>query len=492
MSRNTLFSLMRQLGKPEMNELAQYLDCPLHCPSPVFRACFAALRDAHPEMDEEKLTDALLYQATYSGEPLDEAKLRRLKSDMCRLIEDYLVLKELRKSPRLRSELLIEALGRKDDYHLFKETTVKRLRRLEEAKERGKAYHAEAAFLYHALYHHPETDVLDKDKHLEQKSMEHLEQHFAIAYLENAGENFVRQRVIDAHEWLPFMEATSRFEEKQPGQFPVLQSFQALLRLLKDPAGLDSFEGVRSLVLNNLHHMAVSEQQMALKLLTTKAIWLSANEKSGANRWVFELYKTSFEMGLSVGPNGKTPTNHFLNMVISAAKLGAYDWALDFLQRQKKYLPKPEKEMVERLSLGSIYFQRGKDSGQLAHYHMALEHLDRMPQRSHVIYNLRARSLSLRIYYELFRHDGELEPVERQVKNFDRYLQGNTTISKSKKAAYRNFLKGFRALLKLTLTPGLSKSEVDAFISNYMALEQLVLKDWLKEKAEELKASLHR
>lgn len=486
MPRNTLDSMIRLLGKAEIAEVSTFLACPLHGAKPEHIACFKLLS----QPSRKEVPDEALFAHAFGDEPFDDGKLRRLKSETCRLLEDYLVLKELKKSSRLRSELLVGALARKDDYHLFKEAIGKRLRKLEEAGERGQAFHAEAAFLYQSLYHHPETDVLDKDNRLLQKAIEHLEHQFAIAYLQNAGENLVRQQVIDAHERLTFLETTRRFEEKQPGKFPVLQSFQALFRLLNDQDGLGSFEEVRSLVLNHLPHMAVSEQQMALKLLSSKAIRFSATGAASPSRWVFELYRTSFEMGLSVGSNGKIPPNHFLNMVISAAKLGEYDWALEFLQRQKRYLPVAEREMVERLSLGSIYFQRGMGTGQHSHYRTALKHLEPMPQRSHDIYNLRARSLSLRACYELFRHDGELEPVERQLKNFDRYLHGNKTISKSKKEEYRNFLKGFKALLKLALTPGQSKSAVDAFIVNYMGLKPIALKDWLKEKTEELKASL--
>lgn len=486
MPRNTLDSMIRLLGKAEIAEVSAFLSCPLHVAKPEHIACFKLLS----QPSRKEVSDEAVFAHAFGDEPFDDGKLRRLKSETCRLLEDYLVLKELKKSPRLRSELLVGALARKDDYHLFKEAIGKRLRKLEEAGVSGQAYHAEAAFLHQALYHHPETDALDKGNTLLHEVIAHLEHQFAIAYLQNAGENLVRQQVIDAQERLYFLEATSRFEEKQPGKFPVLQAFQALFRLLNDQDGMGSFEEVRSLVINNLRHMAVGEQQMALKLLSSKAIRLSATGAASPTRWVFELYRISFEMGLSVGPNGKIPPNHFLNMVISAAKVGEYDWALEFLQRQKRYLPDAEREMVERLSFGSIYFQRGMGTGQHSHYRTALQHLEPMPQRSHEIYNLRARSLSIRACYELFRYDGELEPVERQLKNFDRYLNGNTTISRSKKEAYRNFLKGFRALLKLALTPGQSKPKVDAFIGNYMGLNPIALKDWLKEKAEELKASL--
>lgn len=263
MPRNTLDSMIRLLGKAETAEVSSFLACPLHGAKPEHIACFKLLSQPF----RKELSDEALFAHAFGDEAFDDAKLRRLKSETCRLLEDYLVLKELKKSPRLRSELLVGALARKDDYQLFK-AIGKRLRKTGKGRRTGPSLPRRSGLPLQSLYHHPETDVLDKGNRLLQKAIEHLEHQFAIAYLQNAGENLVRQRVIDATGQLYFLEATSRFEEKQPGKFPVLQSFQALFRLLNDQDGVGSFEEVRSLVLNHLQHMAVSEQQMALKLLS--------------------------------------------------------------------------------------------------------------------------------------------------------------------------------------------------------------------------------
>ncbi len=411
---------------------------------------------------------------------------------MCRLLEDYLVLKELKTAPHLRSELLVGALERRNDYHLYKETVHKRLRKLDTAEEQGKTAFREAAFLYQSLYYHPETERLDKDSDFLQRHIENLENYLTIACLENGAESLVKKHTVNARERLFFTDTAALAAEKKAGELPVPESFLALYRLLGEEVQAEDFLPIKTKVLGSLKNMDAKEKQMALKLLSSKANSLVKAGHPEQIHMLFDLYKKSVDEGLSLAANGVMDPTHFINVVIAGAKVGEFDWVLQFLQKYKRHLPETEKKIVESLCMGSIYFQQGMKNGQLSDYKTALRFLEPVPQRSHEKYNIRIRSLCLRSRFELFREDGEFEPVDKQMKNFKSYLGKNETLSQEKKDEYSSFLYGFRGLCKLQTNPDKTKATVDQYLKELSGGDKIFLRDWLMSKAEELKSSLRQ
>lgn len=491
MPRNTLYDLVNILSKPELDELTAYLANPYNGAKKHHVQCFAAIKkNIKNKQILERLTKEKLFACSFGKLPYSDVKLRNLKSETCRLIEDFLAVKQLRSSTMWRSELLAAALEERKDYHLFKETIAKRLKTLERQDEKGKSYFWELASLYRLLYYHPEAERLDRDNDFLQRHIENLEHFFILSCLESGTESLLKRAVINFEEQSSFLKTAAIVAEKKRTLFPVMAAYFSLYQLYADSEVALDLNLVKKQVFNFLKHMEVWERKMALKLLTQKA---NANKQIGRkqrDKLLFDLYKKSVEEGFSKAPNGIIEPNHFINIVIVAAKAQEYDWAFIFLEQKLRYLPKTEKKLVEKICLGSIYFQKGLSKKNKTDLKKALGFLEPVPPRCHEKYNLRIRSLTVRIYYELLHEKGDFDKIENQVRNFEEYLNNNSTLSENKKSDYHIFLNKFKALCELHLFPNNTRLNIDQYLKELSENDNIFLREWLLEKAEGLKKSL--
>lgn len=491
MPRNTLYDLVNILTKPELDELTAYLDNPFNGAKKHHVLCFAAIKkNVKNKQILEGLTKEKLFAYSFGKLPYSDVKLRHLKSETCRLIEDFLAAKQLKSSEMRRSELLASALEERKDYHLFKETIFKRLKMLERQDEKGKSYFWEMASLYRLLYYHPEAERLDKDNDFLQRHIENMEHFFILTCLESGTESLLKQAVINFEEQSSFLKTAAYAVEKKVAQLPVIAAYFSLYRLYVDDGNKFDLSKVKKQVFDSLKYMDVWERKMALKLLTQKANTSKQIGKKQRDKLLFELYKKSVDKGFSKAPNGIIEPNHFINIVIVAAKAQEYDWADIFLKQKLRYLPKSEKKIVEKICLGSIYFQKGLSKKNKTDLNKALGFLEPIPSRCHEKYNLRIRSLSIRIYYELLHDKGDFEKIENQVRNFEEYLNNNSTLSENKKSDYLIFLNAFKSLCKLHFLPNNTNPSIDQYLKELLENDNVFLREWLLEKAEGLKKSL--
>ena len=493
MSRNTLYSLVKVLSKKELEEIPLFLKMPYVKAKEHHELAFAAIQKApHAEEGIEGLTKQHLFASAFGSEPYNDKKLRQLKIDLCCFIEDFLATKQLKKDEHKRGELLASALASRKDHELFKNTVSKRAGQLEKKPESGKASQQELAALYRTLYYHPETQRLEKNNDLLQRHIEHLETHFIISYLECAAESLLKKKVINFEEELYFIDTVVKAAEQRKATNPVIHSFLLLYNLSLDKEQASDLNKAKEAIFCSLKYMGYWEKQMAIKLLAQRVGADKHTPKDEKDQLLFEIYKKPFDDGFYKSANGSIAPNHFINMVIVAAKAREFEWAHYFLETKSRYLPKDEKKTVLYLCRGSVYYQKWCHKKDNTNLEEALFLLEKIPERCHEIYNLRKRSLSLRIHYELYHKQGDFDKIEKLTRNFNDYLKNNKPLSEQKKAAYLFFLQQFKSLCNLHFQIGLTKGDVDQYLKELSGNSSFPLYAWLVEKAEELKQSLHR
>ena len=76
--------------------------------------------------------------------------------------------------------------------------------------------------------------------------------------------------------------------------------------------------------------------------------------------------------------------------------------------------------------------------------------------------------------------------MENQIRNFEDYLRKNPTLANNKKSDYFIFLNKFKSLCELHFLPNNKKSKVDQYLKELLENNEIFLREWLIEKAEEL------
>jgi tetratricopeptide (TPR) repeat protein len=146
-----------------------------------------------------------------------------------------------------------------------------------------------------------------------------------------------------------------------------------------------------------------------------------------------------------------------------AVKKGEFEWAEQFLQDFKKYLPARERENLFKYNLAMFYFRRND-------YPKAMQLLQEVTLKD-VLHNLDARRVLMRIYYEL----GEFDALDSLLESFKIFLHRQKDLSYHRQS-YLNLIKFVKKLLQTNL---LDKKEREILRGQILETTELTERDWL-------------
>jgi hypothetical protein len=120
--------------------------------------------------------------------------------------------------------------------------------------------------------------------------------------------------------------------------------------------------------------------------------------------------------------------------------------------------------------------------------------LNKLPQRTNEKYDLRIRSLRLRVYFDLYlRGIPGFENVLEKADQFKKHLTHNPTYSDQKKKEYFDFIQRIKTLFKIASQPALDIDQLHDYLSKIRKDDPPILGHWLLERAEGLAVtSRHR
>jgi hypothetical protein len=155
-------------------------------------------------------------------------------------------------------------------------------------------------------------------------------------------------------------------------------------------------------------------------------------------REAFEWYKLGLETE-SMIQNNLLTRETYLNVVLNALKLQEYDWVRSFMDSYSDKLESSIRENTER-------FARARLSYKLQDYTTAMQLLILVDFKHHV-YNLVAKTLLLKIYFEL----GEMDALDSQLDSMTTYIR-RKELSDLHQKTFKNILRYVRQLSRIPPT----------------------------------------
>jgi hypothetical protein len=186
---------------------------------------------------------------------------------------------------------------------------------------------------------------------------------------------------------------------------------------------------------------------------------------------LFVLYKALIEREI-IFEDGKLAPSDFKNIVTTGLRSGQLDWTEQFIQIYKDYLPAEHRQNTYIYNLAFLHYYRKEFSKALK--------LLQTAEFTDVFYQLDAKALLLRTYYEL----DETEPFLNLADAFTNYLKRNKQISDYQRTVYLNFVKYAKKLMLLRTGSRLS---LEAVRNELQELKQAASLQWLQEKAAEIR-----
>ncbi|HMQ70304.1 MAG TPA: hypothetical protein PKA90_15040 [Ignavibacteria bacterium] len=189
---------------------------------------------------------------------------------------------------------------------------------------------------------------------------------------------------------------------------------------------------------------------------------------------LFKLYKEKLSQNLISDLKHKSYTfNHFRDYVYIGIAEKNYKWVERFIEKYSENLPSGIRDNEIRLSYGKLFFEKGI-------FEKSLENLNGLKPVHKLMY-IDTSLLKLCNYYEL----KEFEKAFLEIDKLKHYFSNNKSIPKVHIISNWNFLKIYRGLLKINLSP--ERSDIGYLEKELNKIKIITKRWWLRKKIGELK-----
>ncbi len=408
-------------------------------------------------------------------------ELNRELNELRVLAEQFLKIEALMATDEYDIELLLPELSKRNQMPLYEKHRKAFLKRLDSEKKQGVKYQRQfykmeaekARLLFIENQLHKEDNYDELQKHLDTKYLlEKLQYHLAKVTLKD------------------------RFGHKDFNFEP----FNALKKLLEQP-DYESNTLIKLYVLNiNLRETHKEEVFIdLLKQLKEKQAFIPSDYLKPfytnltnyctyqLNEGYFKYYNHQYKIyevmheGNLLTKNNVIDIRLLKNIITTACKVNAFDWATEILDHYEKFIPKKIRHSILEYNKGVIAFNQQNYDKALTHFKVVNKVDD--------TYDLSFRIIQLKCYFET---DIEFDPNTIQLlKSLRAYIKQNKKLKPQQKEAYLNFIKIYNELYKFKkirnkkhkkMTATKTKSELKEHL-----LEQNLIseKQWLLSKIEE-------
>ena len=466
MQHSSLVKLCRTLTKPDFKKLRKVVRSPFFNQREDVILLFDYL-EAHIDKDVARLDRVRVFQKTFPTNPnFDMQQLRYTSSFLLNIIRDWLAIEEMRADGSKSQVYLQKALKKLGAEEL-------RLRELPEALARHEADEKRDSvhFRQHFQLLFDEYDAeLKQNRANEHRlgpvinalTVSHLATLLSMGCTVRAAENFSGKNIE-----LPLLDAA--IAEVEAGKFrdiPAVMGWFHTLRCLESSENEADFLDLKQILLTAKNQFSTSEFG-DLHLAAINFCIRRANQgRKDFLQEAFELYKSGFNSGalLAFGRLSKYTYKNAANLGIH---LGQYDWVDGFLADFKQFLPQNDRENLFSLSSAKASFQQKK-------YDQALLLLQEVALAEEPLYNLDARRMLVRIFYE----QASFDALDSQLDSYSAYLRRHKEIGYYREN-HLHFIGWIRRLVRADLRNGAVKSRLHEKLNR----EKSVLeKEWLLEQ----------
>lgn len=468
---NKLYQTLQTLQSADFRRLNKYLRSPYFNQSKTMIQLCEIFTDA-VERGEAGFNRLMVWQQLFPGEDYDDVNFRKYCSDLLKLVEDFMAQEVISNDPVRRSVNLLEFVVQRKIEPLY--AGALRRARLEMEKY---PYHSIEYFrnsydierLYYALM---DFDVkLNTRANIEEIS-NNLDHFYWIEKLKLYSSALSQKRTGNFQynlkfndEILSYLNATSI--EEVPELAVYYYSFMTLFEEDKD----EHYFNLRRLLDTYGTQMPKNEAIELYDSALHYCIGKLNKENQVFLKEFFDLFENGLEKGIFI-INDELATWRFNNAIAVALRLGKYDWAEQFIEKYKKYLPAETQQNTYTFNLARVYRYQRKFDKVLS--------LLRNLEYEDIGYNLISKTMLLNAYYELDEH----EALESFMESFRVFLNRNKSIPQQRRKSYLNLLKYVRRLTRIK--PG-DKVALEKFREEIIREKaNHVNHEWLLEKIAEM------
>jgi hypothetical protein len=405
------------------------------------------------------------WAALYPDQPYNDQQLRLLLSYLLRSLERFLALRELEGDAFLPGRLLLQAYRRRKLPRHFAHALHRAKKHLDHQPWRHPEYLLAQYDLEQEHYQLQSAEGRTREFNLQEQEIQ-LTGAFLAMKLRQACFLLAHQAVFNTPYQVELEEELLALAARPPyAELPAIAVYRNGFRALRSPEQEDLFAPFRQQLMESLNSFPREELRDLFLLGINLCIRNINRNREAFLREALELYRSGIEAEVLV-EEGRLSRFTYHNAIGIALRLGELDWAEQFLHRYRPLLEPEQQAAAFSLNAARLSFAR-RDFGQ------ALLDLQQADYKD-LINNLVAKTLQLKIYYEL----DEFGLLESHLKAMQAFLRRQRRLGYHQQN-YRN-ITHFAARL-LALPPG-DKAARQKLRAAIEQAEPLTEKEWLMEK----------
>jgi hypothetical protein len=484
----TIVKILRTFSHEEMNEFEKMLDSPFFNNHSTLLRLYKELKKYYPLFTDKNLTKEHLFSAANSGISYDDQLFRKYLSRITKLAEEYLNILQMREEEFKKDYNVLLQLSSRNISEIY----TRKMKEVEKRFDNFQQFEVEQ-ILHKHFFSALKYELLNKDNQLKPHnellvdSINNLLDHFLIvsgwllneieshSYTYHTGSKkstFVAP--IDRNMIVELIEnAMSNVHSDDKDRMMFLEMVLNDMKLSSSDSGFTAYTNLKKLVYSNSHKMSRQILQFYLQRMNVYCLLENLKGTHDMHFDLFQNYRRLLEENL-FGTERRTNLRllEFRGIIISALKVKEFEWAEKFINENVKYVDEDLQANVFHYGYSLLRFYTQDYSESLNHNSKIQSGLLPMTIDSYI---LRAKN-----FYML----GHLDSALSLADSFRHYVNLNKLISDFHKQNLFNFLKYFRAIIRLKVK--IDKQKAQKLLEELQTSSNVREKKWLVEMAKDL------
>lgn len=415
--------------------------------------------------------------------PLRKQAVYDAFSQLNKLLDRFLSLQVFEADPALQQRCILEALARKKDEKGYQRQWQKAASELDHHPYRDLTYfEGQYELQRHAANFEAALQRRTQDLRL-YDTVAYLDQYYWTARLKYSCELLNRSNILNQPAPQDLIAPLENGLNSLPVAYlesPAIHAYVLIFRALQTPE-------IEAHYLTWIEWLEANSQQFSPReaadmynYAQNYCVRRINQGDSGYLERLFHLFDQLLTKDL-VLEEGYMDHRKLKNMVTVGIRLRAFEWVDTFLHNYREKLLPAYQQDAYLFNLASLRYAQALHSDAL--------NLLQQIAFSDVFYDLSARSLMIKIYYET----DEDAALEFLLDTFRIYLQRNRAISGLQRRVHLNLLRFTRKLHRLrirrgTLTPAVFLARLTRLETDLVAAEDVANRSWLEEQLTALHA----
>lgn len=474
MPSQPLHTILHSFSKTEKLRLKDFVA------SPFFNKSQDVIDFLNLILDTPEISDEQCYARLYPGKTYVQRRIIDLSYRLACLAEDFLSQHESEDAVFDRKIKLLRSLQERGIEKAARSVSAELVRLQQEKNTRDSSFYLDEFLLQAELDRSfAASGRLEKDKSLQQKN-DSLDLFYISSKLRDSCEMLNRTQIIQSEykvglvaEILLYLEVNKQIAEDNP----VINIYYHIYKMLSEPAEEEFFSNLIKL-LDRHGQLFMNEELRGMYNYAKNYCIRKVN--SGNNdfyRPLFDINRQLLEKQL-IFINAQLTQRDYKNITSIALRLAEYDWTINFISEYKSKLPKEQRDNAYAYNLANYYYETGKLKKAVQ--------LLREVEFTDIFYNLDAKTMLLKIYFEL----EEDEAFFSLVAAFKIYLSRNRLINEHNRKLYMNLLIFTSKLYTLKMRHIFRKANVFQLklkqLKGKVMTQPVANSRWLINKTEEL------